>query len=74
MLCVCVLCVCVCCVCVYAVCESHLSHVVGNVKVHIHAHYELDQVLGEADILMDDSKVKRPKEIKQMISDLSTQI
>ena len=40
-------------------CNTHLSHVVGNVQVHVHAHDELDQILGQVGVLMDDGKVKR---------------
>jgi hypothetical protein len=39
---------------------QYLSHVVGDVQVHVDANDELDQVLSQAGILMDDGKVKRP--------------
>lgn len=37
----------------------YLSHVVGDVQVHIDANNELDQVLSQVGVLMDDGKMKR---------------
>lgn len=39
---------------------AYLSHVVGNVQVHVDPHYELDQVLSKASVLMDDGKMQWP--------------
>ena len=39
---------------------AHLSHVVGNVEVHVHADYELHQVLCETDVLVYDGEMERP--------------
>ena len=39
---------------------AHLSHVVGNVQVHVHADYELHQMLRESDILVNDGEMEGP--------------
>ncbi len=36
----------------------YLSHVVGNVQVHVDPHYEFDQVLSELSVLMDNGKMQ----------------
>ena len=37
----------------------YLSHVVGDVQIHVDTNDELDQVLSQVGVLMDDSKMKR---------------
>ena len=39
--------------------ELYLSHVVGDVQIHVDADDELDQVLSQVGVLMDDGKVQR---------------
>lgn len=39
---------------------AHLSHVVGNVQVHVHADYELHQMLRESDVLVNDGEMEGP--------------
>ena len=41
---------------------AHLSHVVGDVEIHVHTDYELHQVLRETDILVYDGEMKRSAE------------
>ena len=40
----------------------HLSHVVGNVEIHVDTDYQLHQVLGETDVLMYNGQVEGPEE------------
>ena len=40
---------------------AHLSHVVGNVQVHVDTNNEPDEVLRQRKVLVDDSKMQRPE-------------
>ena len=40
---------------------AHLSHVVGNVQVHVDTNDEPDEVLRQRKVLVDDSKMQRPE-------------
>ena len=40
--------------------HTHLSHVVGDVEVHVNADYESDQVLRETYILVNDGEMEGP--------------
>ena len=41
---------------------SYLSHVVSDIKVHIHSNDKFNEILCETKVLMNNSKMERPRE------------